>query len=145
MHAFALSATGAAGPSKVRSCFNSSCRPWRDTRGHRIEAHGGILLHHAGAWWWFGETAKLETGYLKCQPWCADVVAEALGGVRAQRPWYLSTYCAHGRGNCTQMTQRTICHGRTAMCGACSCALISCFIRSTAAVPVQPCTRTKLV
>ena len=120
MHAFALTATGAAGPSKVRSCFNSSCRPWRDTRGHRIEAHGGILLHHADAWWWFGETAKLETGYLKCQPWCADVVAEALGGVRAQRPWYLSTYCAHGRGNCTQMTQRTICHGRTAMCGACS-------------------------
>ena len=103
MHAFALSATGAAGPSKVRSCFNSSCRPWRDTRGHRIEAHGGILLHHAGAWWWFGETAKLETGYLKCQPWCADVVAEALGGVRAQRPWYLSTYCAYGRVICVQL------------------------------------------
>ena len=59
--------------SKVRSCFNASCRPWRDTNGKRIEAHGGILLERGGLWWWFGETAKLETGYLKCQPWCASI------------------------------------------------------------------------
>ena len=28
---------------------------WKDTDGHRINAHGGGMLRHADKWWWYGE------------------------------------------------------------------------------------------
>ena len=39
----------------------SSIRPgqvWLDTKGERIQAHGGSLLHHEGAFYWYGENKE---------------------------------------------------------------------------------------
>jgi hypothetical protein len=35
---------------------------WKDTKGNRIEAHGGGFLKVGDTWYWFGEwhQAKLE-------------------------------------------------------------------------------------
>jgi hypothetical protein len=45
----------------VASCFEKDCpHPWLDTDGHRIEAHGGAIVHDRnGKIYWFGESAKL--------------------------------------------------------------------------------------
>lgn len=43
----------------------SSIRPgqvWLDTNGERIQAHGGSLLEHEGAFYWYGENKQRTTG-----------------------------------------------------------------------------------
>lgn len=42
----------------------TSIRPgqvWLDTRGKRIQAHGGSVLHHEGAFYWYGENKERTT------------------------------------------------------------------------------------
>ncbi|MCX7003284.1 MAG: hypothetical protein NTV22_08435 [bacterium] len=38
----------------VNTCFTPGAR-WYDTAGQPIQAHGGALLRHDGAWYWYGE------------------------------------------------------------------------------------------
>ena len=43
----------------------SSIRPgqvWLDTKGERIQAHGGSLLEHDGDFYWYGENKQYTTG-----------------------------------------------------------------------------------
>ena len=44
--------------SWIGSCFDPSCRPWLDTGGKRIEAHGGGMLQHNSTFFWYGESEK---------------------------------------------------------------------------------------
>ncbi len=37
-------------------------QPWLDTRGRRIEAHGGGVLLHQGVYYWYGEDHRLGLG-----------------------------------------------------------------------------------
>lgn len=51
----------AAGSPWVASCFDASCKaPWRDSRGRRIEAHGGGLLQVNGTFFWYAFQTKFE-------------------------------------------------------------------------------------
>ena len=40
-------------------------RPWLDTQGNPIHAHGGHILHHDGYWYWYGEDRR-EESYVSC-------------------------------------------------------------------------------
>ena len=43
----------------------NSIRPgqvWLDTAGKRIPAHGGSVMYHEGAYYWYGENAGLGAG-----------------------------------------------------------------------------------
>ena len=35
-------------------------RPWHDNRGRPIQAHGGAVVRHGDAWYWFGEDRSPE-------------------------------------------------------------------------------------
>ena len=37
-------------------------KPWLDTEGKRIQAHGGSLLYHEGTFYWYGEDKTLTDG-----------------------------------------------------------------------------------
>lgn len=34
--------------------------PWLDDRGRPIQAHGGAVIRHGDAWWWFGEDRSTD-------------------------------------------------------------------------------------
>lgn len=62
----------------VRPCFDERCEPWKDTDGHRIEAHGAGMLQNPKdhRWYWYGESRKtgsLSDHGVNC--YSADTVA----------------------------------------------------------------------
>ena len=50
--AAALATVAVAGAGQE---FIEPGRPWLDDRGKHIQAHGGAIIRHADAWYWFGE------------------------------------------------------------------------------------------
>ena len=37
-------------------------RPWLDTGGKRIQAHGGAVFYQNGTYYWYGENKEKTTG-----------------------------------------------------------------------------------
>ena len=44
-------------------------KPWLDTSGNRIQAHGGSLLHIDGTYYWYGENKEKTTGKSNIWHW----------------------------------------------------------------------------
>ena len=57
-----------------RDCFTPG-RPWLDTQGERIQAHGGALWYEGGFYYWYGENKQFTNGKSRIWHW----------GIRAYR------------------------------------------------------------
>lgn len=44
-------------------------RPWRDTNGRRIQAHGGAVLYEDGTYYWYGENKDRTDGVCTIWTW----------------------------------------------------------------------------
>ena len=46
----------------MADCFIYPGRPWRDTTGNRIQAHGGGVFYENGIFYWYGENKEFTDG-----------------------------------------------------------------------------------
>ena len=50
-------------------------KPWLDTNGHRIEAHGGAVIYENGTYYWYGENKEFTDGKNGVWTWGIKVYA----------------------------------------------------------------------
>ena len=60
---FAHATVGRHGPGRRLVTVNDAIRPgqvWNDTKGNRIQAHGGSMHHENGTFYWYGENKETD-------------------------------------------------------------------------------------
>ena len=58
-------------------------QPWLDTRGERIQAHGGAVFYEDGVYYWYGENKEHTDG--KCGIWTWGLKVYSSTGVQLDR------------------------------------------------------------
>lgn len=76
----ALEADAAARPAKQQSHRQDAIfpgQPWLDTKGERIQAHGGAVYYEDGTYYWYGENKEYTDGENGIWTWGIRVYASA--------------------------------------------------------------------